>query len=135
MRRARAATSLGRSQPGIRGAHEKGGVEGQIGWFRRNHLVPVPKSRHRELREIDSDDVPDPLHPEPGGLHPWGTTTNSHRLHWYPKHGHIVVIGRAGNWEWTGAMTGFLTRQKLTCPLIPGRFPSSGFTTEASPTR
>ncbi|MEV4283694.1 IS21 family transposase [Actinoplanes xinjiangensis] len=30
-------------QPGIEGAHEKGGVEGQIGWFRRNHLVPVPR--------------------------------------------------------------------------------------------
>lgn len=29
-------------QPGIGGAHEKGGVEGQIGYFRRNHLVPVP---------------------------------------------------------------------------------------------
>jgi hypothetical protein len=29
-------------QPGITGAHEKGGVKGQIGWFRRNHLVPVP---------------------------------------------------------------------------------------------
>lgn len=29
-------------QPGQQGAHEKGGVEGQIGWFRRNHLVPVP---------------------------------------------------------------------------------------------
>lgn len=29
--------------PGIEGAHEKGGVEGQIGWFRRNHFVPVPK--------------------------------------------------------------------------------------------
>lgn len=28
-------------QPGIGGAHEKGGVEGQIGWFRRNHLVPI----------------------------------------------------------------------------------------------
>jgi transposase len=29
-------------RPGLEGAHEKGGVEGQIGWFRRNHLVPVP---------------------------------------------------------------------------------------------
>ncbi|MBF6175191.1 IS21 family transposase [Nocardia blacklockiae] len=29
-------------QPGEQGAHEKGGVEGDIGWFRRNHLVPVP---------------------------------------------------------------------------------------------
>jgi transposase len=28
--------------PGIDGAHEKGGVEGEIGRFRRNHLVPVP---------------------------------------------------------------------------------------------
>ncbi|WP_186403955.1 hypothetical protein [[Actinomadura] parvosata] len=27
---------------GLIGAHEKGGVEGQIGWFRRDHLVPVP---------------------------------------------------------------------------------------------
>lgn len=30
-------------QPGLTGAHEKGGVEGDIGRFRRNHLVPVPE--------------------------------------------------------------------------------------------
>ncbi|MEV8442135.1 hypothetical protein AB0425_32570 [Actinosynnema sp. NPDC051121] len=30
-------------QPGEHGAHEKSGVEGQIGWFRRNHLVAVPQ--------------------------------------------------------------------------------------------
>ena len=35
-------------QPGITGAHEKGGVEGDIGWFRRNHFVPFP--------EVDSID-------------------------------------------------------------------------------
>lgn len=28
--------------PGVEGAHEKGGVEGDIGRFRRNHLVPLP---------------------------------------------------------------------------------------------
>jgi transposase len=28
--------------PGIKGAHEKGGVEGEVGRLRRNHLVPVP---------------------------------------------------------------------------------------------
>jgi transposase len=28
--------------PGRQGAHEKGGVEGEIGRFRRRHLVPVP---------------------------------------------------------------------------------------------
>jgi transposase len=30
-------------RPGIEGAHEKGGVEGEIGRFRRRDLVPVPK--------------------------------------------------------------------------------------------
>jgi transposase len=30
-------------KPGLDGAHEKGGVEGEGGRFRRNHLVPVPK--------------------------------------------------------------------------------------------
>jgi len=30
--------------PGIEGAHEKGGVEGDVGRFRRAHLVPVPTS-------------------------------------------------------------------------------------------
>lgn len=28
--------------PGLKGAHEKGGVEGEVGRFRRRHLVPVP---------------------------------------------------------------------------------------------
>lgn len=30
-------------EPGQKGAHEKGGVEGEVGRFRRNHLVPVPE--------------------------------------------------------------------------------------------
>jgi transposase len=30
-------------RPGVIGAHEKGGVEGGVGRFRRNHLVPVPE--------------------------------------------------------------------------------------------
>ena len=30
-------------QPGLEGAHEKGGVEGKCGHHRRNYLVPVPK--------------------------------------------------------------------------------------------
>ena len=29
--------------PGQSGAHEKGGVEGEVGRFRRRHLVPVPR--------------------------------------------------------------------------------------------
>lgn len=30
---------------GLQGAHEKGGVEGGLGRFRRQHLVPVPKAK------------------------------------------------------------------------------------------
>ena len=48
-------------QPGIDGAHEKGGVEGQIGWFRRNHLVPVPdvasvQALNAMIDQWDADD-------------------------------------------------------------------------------
>lgn len=40
-------------EPGLGGAHEKGGVEGEIGRFRRNHLVPVPKvASLAELNEL-----------------------------------------------------------------------------------
>lgn len=39
--------------PGVEGAHEKGGVEGEGGRFRRNHLVPVPKVESiGELNEL-----------------------------------------------------------------------------------
>ena len=42
-------------QPGIGGAHEKGGVEGEIGRFRRRHLVPVPTvGSLAELNELIS---------------------------------------------------------------------------------
>lgn len=40
-------------QPGEDGAHEKGGVEGEVGRFRRNHLVPVPRVESmEELNEL-----------------------------------------------------------------------------------
>jgi len=49
-------------RPGVDGAHEKGRVEGDIGWFRRNHLVPVPTAASlAELNEMlalwDQDDL------------------------------------------------------------------------------
>ena len=49
--------------PGIKGAHEKGGVEGDIGRFRRNHLVPVPRVESlAELNELlDKADNADDL--------------------------------------------------------------------------
>ena len=40
-------------QPGLEGAHEKGGVEGEVGRFRRRHLVPVPRvDTIAELNEL-----------------------------------------------------------------------------------
>jgi transposase len=42
--------------PGKRGAHEKGGVEGEVGRFRRRHLVPVPSvGSLAELNELLED--------------------------------------------------------------------------------
>ena len=42
--------------PGIEGAHEKGGVEGEVGRFRRRHMVPVPKvASLAELNELVAD--------------------------------------------------------------------------------
>jgi transposase len=39
--------------PGQEGAHEKGGVEGEVGRFRRRHLVPVPEVQSlSELNEL-----------------------------------------------------------------------------------
>jgi hypothetical protein len=35
-------------QPGLAGAHEKGGVEDEVGWFRRNRLTPMPVTRSLE---------------------------------------------------------------------------------------
>lgn len=40
-------------QPGIKGSHEKGGVESEVGRFRRRHLVPVPHvASMAELNEL-----------------------------------------------------------------------------------
>ena len=48
-------------QPGVEGAHEKGGVEGEVGRFRRTHLVPVPQvdtlaELNERLRAFDERD-------------------------------------------------------------------------------
>jgi hypothetical protein len=47
--------------PGVEGAHEKGGVEGEIGRFRRRHLVPVPAvvsmaALNELIADADADD-------------------------------------------------------------------------------
>jgi transposase len=49
-------------QPGERGAHEKGGIEGEVGRSRRRFFVPVPKVKslaelNRRLEEADRRDL------------------------------------------------------------------------------
>src|SRR5207245_5279127 len=66
--------------------HEKGGVEGEVGTFRRNHWVPIPQAR--DLAELnaqllagcraDESRVPDG-HPQPVG-----TAMASEREHLLP---------------------------------------------------
>jgi transposase len=62
-------------QPGKRGAHEKGGVEGEIGRFRRRHLVPIPvvaamSKLNEHLAQADhaDNDRRQPPHNRGGGL-------------------------------------------------------------------
>ena len=62
-------------RPGIEGAHEKGGVEGEVGRFRRRHLVPVPRvATLAELNELlaAGDAIDDERHigrrPDPVGV-------------------------------------------------------------------
>lgn len=48
-------------QPGIDGAHEKGGVEGEVGRFRRNRLAPMPEvdslaQLNEQIRRWDLED-------------------------------------------------------------------------------
>jgi transposase len=51
--------------PGLAGSHEKGGVEGEVGRFRRRHLVPVPRvDSLAELNELiaQGDQMDDQRH-------------------------------------------------------------------------
>lgn len=61
--------------PGLAGAHEKGGVEGEVGRFRRRHLVPVPRvASLAELNQLlaAGDVIDDARHiasrPDPVGV-------------------------------------------------------------------
>src|SRR6266511_1949004 len=45
-------------EPGVEGAHEKGGVEGEVGRFRRAHLVPVPRvASLAELNQVIAERI------------------------------------------------------------------------------
>lgn len=74
-------------RPGISGAHEKGGVEGEVGWFRRNRLTPMPEVQ--TLDELNER------------IKEWETQDDGRRIH-----GRIRTIGQD-----------FATEQPLLAPL------------------
>ncbi len=75
-------------------------------------------------RELADEDAPYPLHPEPGGLLPWGTTSNGHLLCWRTDDWTVVVYApRDGDYEaYPTSVTGFL-HGWLTGALTP--FPAA----------
>lgn len=83
-------------QPGIKGAHEKGGVEGQVGWFRRNHLVPVPEvDSLAELNALpDQYDRDDDNRRIGGRTHTIGQTFEAERSLLKPLPIEVFEIGR-----------------------------------------
>jgi len=60
-------------EPGVEGAHEKGGVEGDIGRYRRNFLTPIPTfatlaDLNTHLEECDRKDAERWVHGRAGGI-------------------------------------------------------------------
>ncbi|QFG22031.1 SMI1/KNR4 family protein [Actinomadura sp. WMMB 499] len=79
--------------------------------------------------------VPYPLHPERGGLLPWGVTDNSDHLFWRtggdPDAWTVVVAGHSYGkgawWEFDGSLTDFIVGsvdRRVVCPVLDSDFPS-----------
>jgi len=70
----------------------------------------------RQLRDEFHEEIPYPIHPEPGGLVPWGCTSNGDVLYWVtrgPPSDWTVCIneGRGPEWEeYPYSMVGFLVK-------------------------
>jgi hypothetical protein len=71
------------------------------------------------------------VHPEPGGLLPWGVTVNAQKCLWLTHEDPeqwTVVIGDDvwGWWHYKGAMTNFLAdviSERVVCPVMTETFP------------
>lgn len=91
------------------------------------------KEQMESYREITkSSPVPYPLYPEPGGLVPWGTTSNGDVLFWLtasqPDRWPVVINEcRTDNYElYEEDMTGFLAKllgRESVSSIFPDDFP------------
>lgn len=82
-------------RPGQEGSHEKGGVEGEVGRFRRRHLVPVPEvASLAELNElIAGAAVLDDARHLPGRQHDIATGFAAERRELAPLPGEVLETG------------------------------------------
>lgn len=89
----------------------------------------------RELSDVAPGSVPYPVHPEPGGIYPWGVTSNGDWLFWRttgdPDSWPIVGTDGGAEWvEFDGTMTEFLvaTLSRTTrFELFPDAYPRPGY--------
>jgi hypothetical protein len=89
----------------------------------------------RENRADGTEEPPFPIHPEPGGLFPWGATDNGDWCYWVtepttdPERWSIAVnMSRGPEWfSHPGPLTAFLTdllSGSVRIPFLPDDFPS-----------
>ncbi|SFR23558.1 hypothetical protein SAMN04488564_10735 [Lentzea waywayandensis] len=92
----------------------------------------------RKLREDVPGLIPHPLHPEPGGVLPWGVTDNNDFLCWLrkgePDEWPVVVTSVHEWWVHEGNMQSFLVgvlKREIVCPLFPDDFPDEDVVVES----
>ncbi|TMR93295.1 hypothetical protein [Nonomuraea basaltis] len=70
------------------------------------------------------------VHPEPGGVFPWGITVNGDFCLWLtdpdPVLWTVLIAERHQVWHYKGTLTGFLCQvltREISCPVFPADFP------------
>jgi hypothetical protein len=90
----------------------------------------------RENRADGTEEPPFPIHPEPGGLFPWGATDNGDWCYWVTEPGNDpdrwpIALNMSRGPEWfnhEGPLTAFLAdllEGVVRVPFLPDDFPSA----------